>query len=138
MGRVCKTCGEYKEASCFTPFKGGKNGLYPTCKVCRVPVSKAHYSKERPEYKLFYRAKRRAKNKGLEFTISEKDIKIPDICPVLQSRMEIPSLDRKDSTKGYTPDNIRVISNRANMLKNNATIREIELILQDLRSLQDG
>lgn len=36
-----------------------------------------------------------------------------------------PSLDRWDSSKGYVPGNVFVISYRANTLKNSATYEEI-------------
>ena len=57
---------------------------------------------------------------------------IPENCPVLgipldsSSGDNVPSVDRFDPSKGYTPDNVNVISNRANSLKNNATVEEIE------------
>ena len=35
------------------------------------------------------------------------------------------SLDRIDSSKGYTPENIQVISRIANVMKNNATEQEL-------------
>ena len=38
------------------------------------------------------------------------------------------SLDRIDSTKGYTIENLMVISNRANRIKNNASNEELEKI----------
>ena len=47
--------------------------------------------------------------------------------------MDRPSLDRIDGAKGYVKGNVRVISHRANMLKNDATIEELELVLKDLR-----
>lgn len=82
--------------------------------------------------KLFWAATRRAKDKGLEFTICKEDIVIPDICPYLgiplvkhrkrgDSRRDIATLDRIDPAKGYTKDNIEVISWLANTMKNNAT-----------------
>lgn len=46
-----------------------------------------------------------------------------------------PSVDRIIPELGYTKGNVRVISNRANLLKNNASIEEIELVLEDLRRL---
>jgi len=64
------------------------------------------------------------------------DITIPSTCPILGIPIEwkqgngkasianSPSLDRLDSTKGYTPDNVRVISYRANVIKNDGTAAE--------------
>jgi len=59
-------------------------------------------------------------------------IKIDGEC---KDRFHSPSIDRKDSKKGYTPDNIWVISNRANTLKNDATIQELELLVENLKKL---
>lgn len=89
-------------------------------------------------------AKCRAKRKGLEFSITEEDIDIPMICPVLGIPLKknktsgfhnnSPSLDRIDNNRGYVPGNVRVISNRANMLKCDATIEELEKVLEDMRA----
>lgn len=130
--KLCRTCDKWKRLSSFGPFKSGKDGLYPTCKACKRLRSKQEYKEQRLEYRLYYRAKRRAKEKGLEFTIKESDIQIPRVCPVFNVEMigkYVPSLDRIDPSKGYTPDNIQVISNRANMLKNNASVEEIKELL---------
>ena len=84
-------------------------------------------------------ARKRAKEKGLEFSITADDISIPDICPVLgiplfsgQSKWcdNSPSLDRIDNLKGYTKENIAVISLRANQLKNDGTLEELKLIVE--------
>jgi hypothetical protein len=84
------------------------------------------------EMQLFKTAKVRARKKGLEFTIKVTDIKIPTYCPILgveldkkwggtlqnnESRFNKPSLDRLNPQKGYIPDNILVVSYRANMIK---------------------
>lgn len=83
-------------------------------------------------------AKRRAKAKGIRFNLTEDDLTIPDLCPLLGKPLErftayAPSIDRIDSTKGYTKDNVWVISKRANQIKNDATIEELELILEGLK-----
>ena len=83
---------------------------------------------------MYRAAKARAKEKGRDFNIELSDVVIPALCPVLGIPMDRPSLDRIDGAKGYVKGNVRVISHRANTLKNNATIEELELILQDLKN----
>jgi hypothetical protein len=71
----------------------------------------------------------------LECTISEEDIVIPDTCPILGiplitgtgkgAKPGSISVDRKDSARGYTPDNIQVISQKANIMKSDATPTEL-------------
>lgn len=77
----------------------------------------------------------------MEATITPDDLVWPTHCPVLGIELDYPersgergelhaqpnwpSLDRWDSTKGYVPGNVFVISFRANSLKNSATYDEI-------------
>ena len=89
-------------------------------------------------------AKSRAKKRGLVFEIDTADIEMPAVCPLLGLTLvrsstgkmcpTSPSLDRKDSAKGYIPGNVWVISWRANWLKNNATLAELELLTTNLRA----
>jgi len=44
-----------------------------------------------------------------------------------------PSIDRVDNSKGYVPGNVRIISWRANRLKNDATVEEMELIIKYMK-----
>ena len=74
-------------------------------------------------------------------------MQIPEVCPVLGipvnrggvgkkgGRPDSPSMDRIDPTKGYIKGNVRVISNRANTLKCNATVAELEAVLADLKKI---
>lgn len=89
-----------------------------------------------PEAKMLQRAKGRAKLKGLEFDLTVKDIIIPKHCPILGIELvcksgtsggqkNSPALDRKDSIRGYTKDNVQVISHLANMMKSYATNNEL-------------
>jgi hypothetical protein len=88
---------------------------------------------------LFRAAKARAKKFAVEFTISESDIVIPENCPVLgipldwRNREYAASVDRIDISQGYVPGNVCVISGRANRLKSNATVNEIEAILNYMK-----
>ena len=112
--------------------KGGYNSV---CKTCRVPRSQAHYKATTKEVRLFNAAKTRATAKNREFNIELSDIVIPDLCPVFGIPMVRPSVDRIDSSKGYVKGNVRVISYRANVLKNDASVAELELVLADLKRL---
>jgi hypothetical protein len=91
------------------------------------------------ESELFYHAKDRAKRKGLEFSLVKEDIVIPDLCPVFgtpinfDDKKNVPTLDRIDSSKGYTKENIKVISFRANRLKDNGTIEEFMKIIDYMK-----
>lgn len=88
--------------------------------------------------------KSRAKAKGIPFTITVDDITIPSHCPVLGIELvkgtgrgpkeNSPSLDRFDPTLGYVPGNVYVISARANKIKSDATIDELEKVLAYARS----
>jgi hypothetical protein len=44
---------------------------------------------------------------------------------MLGGRHDSPSIDRKDNTKGYTKDNVWVISQLANQMKSNATPEQL-------------
>jgi hypothetical protein len=115
-------------------------------------------SRDHPDYMKLWRArsqksvmlsgaKCRAKKKGILFNLVREDIPdIPKLCPVLDIPLKIhfefcgwhddsPSLDRINNCRGYIKDNIRIISNRANRLKIDASLVELEKILEDARHL---
>jgi hypothetical protein len=91
-----------------------------------------------PTLFILRNAKNRAKKLGVEFNLVREDVVIPDICPVLGLKIEksakgfdpcSPSLDRFDGKKGYTKCNVRVISNRANILKRDGTLDEFKQLV---------
>lgn len=83
-------------------------------------------------------ARNRAKKLGVEFNLTRDDIVVPDVCPVLgltifkgegHGRDNSPSVDRFDTCKGYTADNIRIVSWRANRLKSDGTLDEFRKLV---------
>ena len=95
--------------------------------------------KKDPRKPMASDAKKRAKLKNLEFNITFEDVYIPEFCPVLGIELFVssgtrspnsPSLDRIDNSKGYTKDNIMVISLRANQIKNDASVDELKAIVK--------
>jgi hypothetical protein len=99
-----------------------------------------------PAYRTWIRAKNRAKEKGLEFNIEISDITMPEYCPIFGIKLVIhtgygngpapdsPSLDRIDPSKGYIKGNVWVISTKANKLKSNATIQELEQLVNAIKN----
>ena len=91
---------------------------------------------------LINASKQRAKDKNREHTITVEDVKSiypkDGCCPIFGMKLEFnnagfretsPSIDRIDSTKGYTPNNIQIISWKANRIKGYASTQEIEMLL---------
>jgi hypothetical protein len=95
-----------------------------------------NYDDQNPKKRILWSAKKRAKNKGLKFSLTEDDINLPDTCPYLglklvsssvrgTSRNAVYSLDRIDNTLGYIPENVEVISHLANTMKNGSTREQL-------------
>ena len=81
----------------------------------------------------------------MQHAITLEDIIIPDKCPVFGIELfredrdtwaNAPSLDRIDNSKGYTRDNIVVVSRRANILKKDASIQELIKLANFYKNLQ--
>lgn len=81
--------------------------------------------------------KRRAGKQGLPFSMTIDDLlPLPTHCPVLGLELSYcvapsrptgcsPSIDRIIPELGYVSGNVHVISNRANVIKHNATVEEL-------------
>jgi hypothetical protein len=78
---------------------------------------------------------------GIPFDITVDDLSpFPLSCPVLQipinwmstggSKNDSPSIDRVIPEKGYTKGNVRLISQKANRLKQNASLTELQAIVR--------
>jgi DNA-directed RNA polymerase subunit RPC12/RpoP len=89
-------------------------------------------------------AKQRAKYLGIEFSLTKEWLlsNAVDKCPLLdldlvysadKSEDKSASIDRIDSSKGYTIDNCKVISFKANRIKNNATYSELLCLVSNLQ-----
>lgn len=117
----------------------------------RIARSRELYERrveETPERIMLQRCRGRAARHGIAFDLSEDDVVIPTNCPVLGipiragftgrrgPRPDSPSLDRIRPWLGYVRGNVRVISHRANTLKGDASVYELELVLVDLRRIE--
>lgn len=88
--------------------------------------------------KIWLNKSRQLNGTGLKLEFDHSEIGWPSYCPAIGIKLEYgtkgkacdssPSFDRVDPTKGYTLENTRVISNRANRIKNNGSAAELRMI----------
>lgn len=94
-----------------------------------------------PKYKL-YGLKKWASYNGVPFDITPADIQMPEVCPVFKTPFvygEInhpqgPSVDRLKPELGYVRGNVRVISFRANTIKRDAILEELEALVAYMKA----
>lgn len=135
--RPCKKCHKMQPLTNFHKHKACLFGVNTVCKQCRKMISVSSWRSKASERKILDRTKSRAQKRDIPFDLEVEDISIPEVCPVLQIPLikgdpdATPSIDRIIPDLGYVKGNVRIISNRANMLKNNATLEELQLILED-------
>lgn len=137
--RTCTKChdelpletGFHKDPVC----RGGRRWR---CKKCCVAASTA-WENRSPAHLMLCHSRTSASQAGLEHTIRLHDIISPPTCKYLGIEIDYtpppertvkkpwngPSIDRIDSTKGYTPPNVQVISQLANRMKSNATLDQL-------------
>jgi hypothetical protein len=148
-------CSKHPEE--LRPWYGGR---YQDCKLCvrhqnvkhrEIRLKRAAEKRRSdPHSKMFSAAKTRAKQLEVPFDLTIADLPIiPEYCPILGIKIEMPaytegigrashgspSLDRIRPEKGYVKGNIRIISNRANTLKRDASAEELRLIAEDAQKL---
>ena len=150
--KICRECnqslnlGKFSLIEKWNPNSDTKN----TCKKCSIKIKQTE--KLNRDWKvdaarlLYKNIKSRCKRMGREFSIELEDITIPEKCPVFgfelkrenrETWMCAPSVDRIDSSKGYIKGNVTVVSRRANILKRDATLEELEQLFNYYKTLRN-
>ena len=162
----CGACRVMQPKSEFTRCSASPSGLQYHCRAVATERNQnahkkaaarnnARHARQRRERKaapdakawvakrMLADARRRARQNGLEFSISLSDVEWGDICPIFGCELTYvaigercavsASLDRIDPARGYTPDNVWVISWRANRIKADATLGELEIHVEGLQ-----
>jgi len=94
------------------------------------------YRNSDPIKNMLSKAKLRASKKGIPFDLKVDDVFIPEVCPVFNIPLErntkgkgpkknSPSLDRIVPNNGYVKGNVQIISNKANLMKQDASAGEL-------------
>jgi hypothetical protein len=147
--KKCTDCNNMLPLQSFHKNKQQLSGYSCYCKDCTKQKNKKKYSKasENHNWKLeqtLKASKERATRKNLEHTLTLEELTSlypkDNLCPIFGIELQwgfpkdtSPSLDRIDSTKGYTFDNCQLISNKANRIKSDATPTELELLVKYLK-----
>jgi hypothetical protein len=131
--KVCSQCDHVRLTTSFQKDSSKADGLRGHCRSCEATRKRL----EDPRRTLLQSAKGRAKAKGVPFDLEAEDITVPTHCPALGIPLwpgvgkvsdHSPTLDRLQPAKGYVRGNVIVVSMRANRIKTDATIDELEAI----------
>lgn len=152
----CGKCKTYKLPEAFYLNIKSLTGRGSYCKPCMKEYSsgeewiewrKKRYYKN-PSRTIWIEAKNRARSAGLPFNIDPEDCEIPEYCPVLGIKISekgkgtnnesTPTLDKIYPNKGYVKGNVKVISWKANRIKNNCSEPDVfEAIATYIRNNKD-
>lgn len=93
----------------------------------------------------FNAKKAHAKAEGIDFGLVFEDIPWPTFCPALGEPLAYewgrgvsdwsPSFDRLNRLLGYVPGNVLIVSHKANSIKNNGTVEDLERVASFYRQL---
>lgn len=83
-------------------------------------------------------AKIRARTLGIPFNLEASSLSIPERCPIFNTPLvwtdkitnDTPSLDRLVPDKGYVSGNVTFISMRANRIKSDASLSDLQRIVE--------
>jgi hypothetical protein len=124
---------------------------------CVQCCKEIHHIKDREDYRnpentffrQFHHRRQVAEKEGIPFTITFDDLEKPEFCPILGVKLNYgcstgvngkqtrdpnkASIDKLIPELGYVPGNVFIISWRANKLKSDMTINELEKILDYMK-----
>lgn len=141
---TCRCCKRVLPEEAFSVHLQCKLGYdVSRCKECKNEKSRREYENVPIEKRIYHRTKSRCKERGIIFDLKLEDIVLPPVCPVLGVPFQYGhvawtySIDRFDPDIGYITSNINIISNRANMIKSNATAEELRAVAKWMEEEND-
>ena len=126
-------CGNQK-AIAYTTLIGGKT------RGCGcLQFAGTHGLSYEYRYRMYTNARRSSRTRDIYFDLKPEDITTLELCPILGIELTYggtgkvkdssASIDRVDNSLGYVKGNVMIISNRANRIKGDATVEELEAII---------
>ena len=147
----CSQCLAELHIDKFSPRNRSADGFNGVCKGC-LCQNKYAWRVSNPVTwlcsNMLTQAKRRAQSRGRAFDLTLEDLQrlVVPRCPILGTELiwkyghglgigaHSPSLDRIDNSRGYTKDNVAIISHKANGMKNSCTVEELKAILDYIQN----
>ncbi len=144
----CQSCEKEKDVTEFPIRKDNSNKPRPYCKECAKDIVKARYAfhrKSNPFLHRCTRAKSRAAGLKVPFDLTPEYLESiwTGYCPVLEVPLELATdrenelaaeLDRFVPSLGYVQGNVNWLSRKANRVKNNVSIEELEKLLEWMKN----
>lgn len=152
--KTCSMCCIEQDVNEFNGCKTANDGLSSNCKKCCKIISKKWLESDIKNFikRAFLSCKHACprKNKVIEFNITEKDVldlyyKQEGKCALSGEKLTMIanftdgeindynlSIDRKDSSKGYTKDNIQLIGAIINIMKNDINEKDFLLFVSTI------
>ena len=134
---------QYKKARTSSCGCFGRERSHEANVTHGASISKETNPKFHKIYRMIHLAKNRAKTHELDFNLKLDDFAdCPDTCPVLGLEFNwtskklsdnSPTMDRIEPQIGYIPGNVVIISAKANRIKNDASLEDLETVTNWLR-----
>lgn len=154
MGTRCDECRTVIRAAQISRYRRSDKRKLQRQEYYRKNIDKIYKVqsayRETPGYyvrRMVQQCRRRAKLLNLPFDLTENDIVIPAVCPVLGMPIQFNrgalrdnsiSIDRLIPGAGYVRGNVAIISKRANTIKSNATAAELRAVAAWLETKTKG
>jgi hypothetical protein len=140
--KFCICCKQVVDISLFHKNLKTKDGLERRCKPCRKKDAAKRYKENWFSYVCKLK-KAYCKKNNIDFDLTAEYLKEiwTNSCPVLKVKFIMfdksndcsPALDRINPKKGYIKNNVCFISARANRIKYDASIQELEQVINYIK-----
>ena len=145
--KECVICHEVKPESEYTQRKPGvKQGACRSC--CAIRVKKSQSTK--PFHYICRRTKSRCKDRGIPYSLTPEYLESiwVDKCPVLGTHIRVlpaevngkvieGELDKFIPSLGYVKGNVHFISTKANRMKSDGSIQDVEALLSWMKQQEE-
>jgi hypothetical protein len=147
VSKWCSACSGWKTLGDFNDNSKSWDGLAGLCRGCASEANKNRYQKYGKAAgltALFKKCREGASARGLTFNLSLKDVHEMweaqnGCCWYIGTKMTMEvgdpnkvSIDRLDSSKGYTRENTALCTKRINLMKRDMSVRDFMDIIQQL------